>query len=81
MSNTINQETIEKIKLMNDETFIQYVRDNFATIENFIINNPITLKKGQIHPEEILSLIMTENIDEEDGIDTTILRNYLANKV
>jgi hypothetical protein len=78
---TLNKETIENIKLMNDETFIQYVRNNFLAIENLIIYNPITLKKGQIHPEEILSIIMSENFDEEDGIDTTILRDYLTNKL
>ena len=78
---TLPIETIETIKLMNDESFIHYIRNNCDLIENIIYSMPKnSYKPGQIHPEEIFSIIMTETIDEDDEIDTTILRNYLINK-
>jgi hypothetical protein len=78
---TLPTETIEKIKLMNDNSFIDYIRTNYDLIEQIIYSIPKHLyKKGQIHPEEIFSIIMSETIDEEDGIDTTILRDYLIKK-
>ena len=82
ISVTLPIETIETIKLMNDESFIHYIRNNCDLIENIIYSMPKnSYKIGQIHPEEIFSIIMTETLDEkEDGIDTTILRNYLINK-
>jgi hypothetical protein len=78
---TLPIETIETIKLMNDESFIHYIRNNCDLIENIIYSMPKnSYKIGQIHPEEIFSIIMTETINEDDEIDTTILRNYLINK-
>lgn len=78
---TLPIETIETIKLMNDESFIHYIRNNCDLIENIIYSMPKnSYKPGQIHPEEIFSIIMTETINEDDEIDTTILRNYLINK-
>lgn len=78
---TLPKEIIDKIKLMNDKSFINYIRNNCNLIEDIIYSIPKNLyKKGQIHPEEIFSIIMTETIDEEDEINTTILRDYLINK-
>ena len=76
---TLLQNTKNKIKTMNDKEFIEYVRTNYEVIENMINNIPKNMYKlGQIHPEEIFSIIMSETIDEEDGIDPSVLRNYLS---
>ena len=65
---------------MNDEDFIEYVKENCDNIENIIINNPVNnMKKGQIHPEEIFSIIMSVNSYED--IDVTILRDFLINNM
>jgi hypothetical protein len=76
--NTVSQNIKNKIKNMNDNEFIEYVRTNYEFIENIIINIPKTMYKiGKIHPEEIFSIIMSETIDAED-IDPSILRDYLS---
>ena len=78
---TLPIETIETIKLMNDESFIQYIKNNYDLIENIIYSIPKDIyKPGQIHPEEIYNIIMDDSYDKEDGIDITILRDYLLNK-
>jgi len=75
---SLSKETIIQIQKMNDLSFIKYVRENFEIIENIIYSIPKHIfKKGQIHPEEIFSIIMSDNADYEDDIDPTILRNYL----
>jgi hypothetical protein len=76
--NSVMQNIKDKIKNMNDNEFIEYVKSNYEFIENIIINIPKNMyKKGQIHPEEIFSIIMTETIDADD-IDPSVLRNYLS---
>ena len=76
--NTISQNIKNKIKNMNDNEFIEYVKTNYEFIENIIINIPNTMYKiGKIHPEEIFSIIMSETIDAED-IDPSVLRDYLS---
>ena len=76
--NSVMQNIKDKIKNMNDNEFIEYVKANYEFIENIIINIPKNMyKKGQIHPEEIFSIIMTETIDADD-IDPSVLRNYLS---
>ena len=88
---SLSKETIENIKQMNDKEFFTYVRNNWETIENIIYSIPKNLyKKGQIHPEEIFNIIITEDYDEgndegndddnDDDITINILRDYLINK-
>ena len=73
-------ETITTIKNMNDKQFIQYVRENYDTIENIINNIPKNMfKQGQIHPTEIFNIIVAVNVYDEDDIDPSILQNYLIN--
>ena len=77
---TLSKFDINKLKSMNDPTFIDFVRKNADIIENIIINIPKNMfSKEQIHPEEIFSIITGVNICEggDDDIDPTILRNYL----
>ena len=76
---SLTKETIIQIQKMNDLSFIKYVRENFEIIENIIYSIPKNIfKKGQIHPEEIFSIIISaDNADDDDDIDPTILRNYL----
>ena len=78
---TLDKETIEKIKLMNDKSFIHYIRNNADFIKQIMHSIPINLyKRGHTHPRDIFSIIILENIDEEYGIDLTILQDYLINK-
>lgn len=76
--NAVLQNTKDKIKNMNDNEFIEYVKTNYELIENIIINIPKNMYKiGKIHPEEIFSIIMSDTIDAED-IDPSVLRDYLS---
>jgi hypothetical protein len=71
---------VKKLKTMKDEEFIKYVKNNFEIIENIIIHIPQNMyKRSQIHPYEIFDIIVSEDYDVNgnDSIDTTILRDYL----
>ena len=82
---SLSKETIENIKLMNDKEFITYVRNNWKIVENIIYSIPKNIyKKGQIHPEEIFNIIISEDYDNDNENDNyitiNILRDYLINK-
>ena len=84
---SLSKENIENIKQMNDKEFIKYVRNNWETIENIIYSiHKNSYKSGQIHPEEIFNIIISEDYDEGDyndndnDINVNILRDYLINK-
>jgi len=77
---SLPKETIIQIQNMNDLSFIKYIRENFEIIENIIYSIPKNIyKKGQIHPEEIFNIIMSDNSydDYDNDIDPSVLQNYL----